>query len=285
MRLLKVHIILWLFIHLPALSHAQVILNVMSRQDSTPLRNVSVFDVYEDSLICKSNPTRPCIITTTKDLFIECKHRGFEDLYLTIQGGSKDTLELYMRRPPAIQSESLDETTVTDVTSSYLRDIDGMGIYAARKTERIDLDEVIGNKAIGLQRQIYAKVAGLNVWESSGSGLNTEIGARGLNPARSSNFNVRQNQYDIAADAIGYPDAYYVPPAEAIERIDIVRGASSLQYGPQFGGTINYHLKGAEYSSGWRHEIRSSIGSFGLYNQSLGFGYGGDKVAFYTFGN
>ena len=285
MRLHRVHIILWLFILLPALSHAQVMLNVMSREDSTSLRNVSVYDVYEDSLICKSNPTKPCIITTTKNLFIECKHRGFEDLYLTIQGGSKDTLNLYMRRPPAIQSESLDETMVTDVTSSYLRDVDGMGIYAARKTERIDLDEVIGNKAIGLQRQIYAKVAGLNVWESSGSGLNTEIGARGLNPARSSNFNVRQNQYDIAADAIGYPDAYYVPPAEAIERIDIVRGASSLQYGPQFGGTINYHLKGAEYSSGWRHEIRSSIGSFGLYNQSLGFGYGGDKVAFYTFGN
>ena len=29
-------------------------------------------------------------------------------------------------------------------------------------------------------------------------------------------------------------------------------------------------------------EVLSSIGSFGLYNQSLGFGYGGDKVAFYT---
>ena len=134
MRLLKVHIILWLFMLLPALSNAQVVLNVMSREDSSYLRNVSVYDVYEDSLICKSSPSKLCTITTHKDLFIECKHRGFEDLYLTIEGVSKDTLYLYMRRPPAIQSESLDETTVTDVTSSYLRDIDGMGIYAARKT-------------------------------------------------------------------------------------------------------------------------------------------------------
>ena len=80
-----------------------------------------------------------------------------------------------MRRSLAIEAESLDEIMVTDATSSYLRDIDGMGIYAARKTERIDLDKVAGNKAIGIQRQIYAKIAGLNVWESSGSGLNTEI--------------------------------------------------------------------------------------------------------------
>ena len=285
MRFPNNHIIFWIFILLPGLSFSQVILNVMSLEDSSKLYNVSVYDVYGDSLICKINASQPCKITTGKDLFIECKYRGFEDLYLTIKEQTKDTLNLYMRKSLAIEAESLDEIMVTDATSSYLRDIDGMGIYAARKTERIDLDKVAGNKAIGIQRQIYAKIAGLNVWESSGSGLNTEIGARGLNPARSSNFNVRQNQYDIAADAIGYPDAYYVPPAEAIKRIDIIRGASSLQYGPQFGGTINYHLKGAELSSGWRHEVLSSIGSFGLFNQSLGFGYGGQKIAFYTFSN
>ena len=137
--------------------------------------------------------------------------------------------------------------SVTDVSSSYLRDIDGLGIYAARKTERIDYE--VMDKAIGLQRQIYAKVAGLNVWESSGSGLNTEIGARGLNP-EDGNRVARQNQYDIAADAIDIlmRIMFHLPK---LSSASISCGASSLQYGPQFGGTINYHLKGAEYRSGW----------------------------------
>jgi Fe(3+) dicitrate transport protein len=115
-------------------------------------------------------------------------------------------------------------------------------------------------------RQIFAKVAGINIWESSGSGLSTEIGGRGLSPERSSNFNVRQNGYDISADALGYPDAYYVPPAEALERIEIVRGASSLQYGTQFGGIINYKLKKPSEKIPFHLYLRQSGGSYGFSN-------------------
>jgi Fe(3+) dicitrate transport protein len=72
--------------------------------------------------------------------------------------------------------------------------------------------------------------------------LQLGVATRGLDPNRTSNFNTRQNGYDMSADALGYPDAYYVPPAEAIERIEVIRGAASLQYGPQFGGMLNYVL-------------------------------------------
>jgi outer membrane receptor protein involved in Fe transport len=38
----------------------------------------------------------------------------------------------------------------------------------------------------------------------------------------------------------GYPEAYYNPPMEAVETIELVRGGASLQFGPQFGGMLNY---------------------------------------------
>lgn len=30
---------------------------------------------------------------------------------------------------------------------------------------------------------------------------------------------------------------------EALEKIEVIRGAASLQYGPQFGGLLNYRIK------------------------------------------
>jgi Fe(3+) dicitrate transport protein len=119
---------------------------------------------------------------------------------------------------------------------------------------------------------MLAKVAGLNIWESDGAGLQLGIGARGLSPNRSSHFNLRQNGYDIAADALGYPESYYTPPAEALERIEFVRGAASLQYGTQFGGMVNFKLKAAP-DSGLAINSRLTAGSFGFHGLFTQIGY------------
>ena len=64
-----------------------------------------------------------------------------------------------------------------------------------------------------------------------------------IDPNRTSNFNTRQNGYDISADVLGYPESYYTPASEALSEIQIVRGAASLQYGTQFGGLVNFKMK------------------------------------------
>jgi Fe(3+) dicitrate transport protein len=122
-------------------------------------------------------------------------------------------------------------------------DVEGMTIYAGKKNEFILVDQIVGNKSNSNARQIYAQVAGLNIFESTNCGLQLSIGGRGLDPNRTANFNVRQNSYDISADVLGYPESYYTPPVEAMEEIQIIRGAASLQYGTQFGGLINFKLK------------------------------------------
>ena len=166
-----------------------------------------------------------------------------------------------------------------------LRAIEGVMITQGKKTEAIDLATTNANKAVNLSRQIYAKIPGLNIWESDGAGLQLGLGGRGLNPNRNSNFNTRQNGYDISADALGYPESYYSPPSEAIKEIQFIRGAASLQFGPQFGGLINFKLKDGNPDKKIETTLRHSVGSFQLNNTFLSVGGKNKNWTYYGYGN
>jgi Fe(3+) dicitrate transport protein len=164
-----------------------------------------------------------------------------------------------------------------------LKAIEGTTINAGKKSEVIVLNDVTANTATNNTRQIYSKVAGLNIWENDGAGIQLGIGGRGLNPNRVTNFNTRQNGYDISADALGYPESYYSPPAELTDRIEILRGASSLQYGTQFGGLINFKLKEGPSDKPIEVISRETAGSWGFFNTTNSIGGTVGKVQYYTF--
>ncbi|MDX2066969.1 MAG: TonB-dependent receptor plug domain-containing protein, partial [Haliscomenobacter sp.] len=146
-------------------------------------------------------------------------------------------------RSNTLKQVQISGTRSNTFNREYLSGVDNFGIYEGKKTEVIDLSKSTANLATNNARQVFAKVPGLNIWESDGAGLQLGIGGRGLSPNRTSNFNTRQNGYDISADPLGYPESYYTPPMEALERIEIVRGAASLQYGTQFGGLLNFRFR------------------------------------------
>ncbi len=79
-------------------------------------------------------------------------------------------------------------------------------------------------------------------------------------------MNVRQNGYNISADIYGYNEAYYIPPMEAVSRIEMIRGAASLQFGSQFGGVVNYVLNEAPANKKFELTSSQTGGSFGLFN-------------------
>lgn len=160
----------------------------------------------------------------------------------------------------------------------------GTSIYAGKKNALIVLDNVQGNVVTNTMRQVLAKVPGIHIWESDPSGVQIGIAARGLSPNRSFEFNVRQNGYDIAADPFGYPEAYYNPQLQAVQRIEIVRGQGSLQYGPQFGGLVNYILRnGSEINKPVEFETQQTVGSNGLFNSYNAIGGKKGKIHYYTF--
>jgi Fe(3+) dicitrate transport protein len=198
----------------------------------------------------------------------------------------EDNLKLEVRLEP-LQKDLKDVVIKAEKQNSIglakLHNVEETAIYAGKKSEVIVMEDVTGNTAANNARQVYSKVAGLNIWESDGAGIQLGIGGRGLNPNRVSNFNTRQNGYDISADALGYPESYYSPPAEAIERIEIVRGAASLQYGTQFGGFINFKLKDAPEDKKFELVSRQTGGSWGFLNSFNSIGGKLGKLKYYSF--
>ena len=193
-----------------------------------------------------------------------------------------------LKKDSAIHVKYLQDITIVGRSSKMdiqlMPEIVGTSIYAGKKSSLIVMDNVMGNVISNNMRQVVAKVPGIQIWENDGSGIQIGIAARGLSPNRSWEFNVRQNGYDIAADPYGYPEAYYNPQLQAVQRIEIIRGHGALQYGPQFGGMVNYILRnGSEMTKKLQGESQQSLGSNGLFNTYNAIGGKTKKLHYYVF--
>jgi Fe(3+) dicitrate transport protein len=249
-------------------------------------------------------PANAALVSLTQTLKTETNAAGHfiinnikdNNLTLTVflQGYKKhvEKIKLPVNTSVMIQLDSIGNTLTEVVVESEkensfgigkLMNVEGTAIYAGKKSEVILLNDINANLATNNSRQVFAKVAGINIFENDGAGIQLGIGGRGLNPNRVSNFNTRQNGYDISADALGYPESYYTPPTEALDRIEVIRGAASLQYGTQFGGFINFKFKKPPFDKKIQLTSRQTYGSFGLFNSFNSVGGTIKKVSYYTF--
>jgi Fe(3+) dicitrate transport protein len=160
--------------------------------------------------------------------------------------------------------------------------IKGNVLYSGKKNEVLRLSSFTANLSTNNAREVFSRVPGVTIWENDGSGIQINIGVRGLSPNRSWELNTRQNGYDISSDVFGYPEAYYNPPLEAVETIEIVRGGASLQFGPQFGGMINYVLK-REQEKEFTFETQNTIGSYNLMSSFNSIGGKINKFSYYAY--
>ncbi|TWF39896.1 Fe(3+) dicitrate transport protein [Chitinophaga polysaccharea] len=157
-------------------------------------------------------------------------------------------------------------------------------IYAGKKNEVVEVDSLDANKAINNTRQILGRIPGLNITETETGGFTANgIATRGLNPTQSIEMNTRQNGYNISADIYGYNEAYYLPPMEAVSRVEMVRGAASLQFGSQFGGLVNYVLHTPPADKPFEYYTSQTAGSFGLFNTFHSFAGTIKKWSYYSF--
>ena len=155
-------------------------------------------------------------------------------------------------------------------------------LFSGKKNEVLKLSNINGNLTNNNAREIFARIPGVTVLENEGSGIQINVGVRGLSPNRSWELNTRQNGYDISSDVFGYPEAYYNPPLEAVETIELIRGGSSLQFGPQFGGMLNYVLK-RETKKKFSFETQNTAGSYGLMSSFNAIGGKFKKFSYYVY--
>jgi len=239
-----------------------ILSGVVTDQNNNPLSEVIIQGVSDNQItytddggiftleLPKDNPYQVIF----KAINTELKEEKF-----TISSDTSVVVILHVSRA------ELPTVTIGSDTDAFgirqLRATEDGGLYVGKKTEVINIDRLVSNKAGNNARQAFAKVPSLNIWESDNAGLQLDIGGRGLSPNRSANFNTRQNGYDMSADALGYPESYYNPPLEAVQQIEVVRGAGALQYGSQFGGLVNFKLKKGNTAKKINFESHNTYGA------------------------
>ena len=94
---------------------------------------------------------------------------------------------------------------------------------------------------IGTQ-EVLELVPGVNGYADDGIGNSRlSIGIRGLNPRRSSRILILEDGIPIQPALYVYPNMYYNPPSDRIDRLEVIKGSAAIKYGPQtMGGVINY---------------------------------------------
>ena len=116
--------------------------------------------------------------------------------------------------------------------------VEGNKIFVGKRATIIDLDALPKVQANNY-RQALALTPGLLFSEETTPLVS--IGYRGIGePHRMQFMQVLKDGIPIHADPFGYPEAYYTPPLDTVDRIEFIRGGGSLMYGPQPGGAFNY---------------------------------------------
>jgi Fe(3+) dicitrate transport protein len=85
------------------------------------------------------------------------------------------------------------------------------------------------------------KVTGVNVRDEEGFGLRPNIGIRGMNPTRSTKVLLLEDGVFLGYAPYGENASYFHPLMDRYDRVEVIKGADMLLYGPQtISGTINY---------------------------------------------
>ncbi len=258
---------------------------VVDNNSNLPIENVAIYDNYSDKIYYTDSVGFFDFIKKERTVEIVFFIEGY-NLFSKPLGDDNNNLIIKLNS----KIEQLDEVVVRANKKKIfqikrMQDYEGTSVFAGKKNEVILLDLSMANLASNNARQIYNQIPGLNIYQNDDAGLQLNIGGRGLNPNRTSNFNTRQNGYDISADALGYPESYYTPPAEGLQEIQILRGAASLQYGTQFGGLINFIMKKSNPDKKLDIITRNTVGSNNLYTNFTSISSNGSKLNYYGYVN
>ena len=283
-KLINFNIVFLIFINF-CLGQDKVSGYVLDEDTNLPLNNVAIYDNNSDQ-----------IYYSDSDGYFEfIKNKNTVEIVFFIEGYillskqlDEDNVNLDIKLSSRV--EQLNEVVVRANKKKIfqirrMKDFEETSVFAGKKNEVILLELSMANLASNNARQIYNQIPGLNIYQNDDAGLQLNIGGRGLDPNRTSNFNTRQNGYDISADALGYPESYYTPPAEGLSEIQILRGAASLQYGTQFGGLINFIMKRPNLDKKLELITRNTIGSNNLFTNFTSLSSKGEKLNYYGYIN
>lgn len=165
----------------------------------------------------------------------------------------------------ALSMPALAETKLPriDVVSGGQQSINKQpGSVAIVSKEELELQQPLSTE------DALRRVAGINIKGEEESGVVVNLGMRGL-PADQTKTLMLEDGVPVAPSLFLGNGRYYNPRIQRMESIEVLKGASSLRYGPStIGGVINYKTKTPEDGV----SISGRVGSFGLREGTVELG-------------
>ena len=184
----------------------------------------------------------------------------------------------------ADQATTLEDVTVTatkqaPVTGPFLPDVRGTRIYAGKKTTNTVLSELPPIHS-NTYRQAFHEMPGLLVSEAPGRG-NVNFNYRGIgDPHEAQDLLILKDGIPLVVERFGYSTAYYIPPLESVERVELIRGGGALLYGPQPGPVLNYVTYQPPTDRPITASTQHQVGSYGTYSTDNQVGGTVDRVGY-----
>jgi len=119
--------------------------------------------------------------------------------------------------------------------------------------------------------RVLGQVPGVSIYEEDGFGLRPNISLRGTSPERSSKINIMEDGVLIAPAPYSASAAYYFPNINRMQSVEVLKGSSQIQYGPNTtGGAINF--VSTEIPNDFRANLRTSYGTYNTLNSYANVG-------------
>lgn len=119
--------------------------------------------------------------------------------------------------------------------------------------------------------RVLGQIPGVNIYEEDGFGLRPNISLRGTSPERSSKINIMEDGILMAPAPYSASAAYYFPNVNRMQAVEVLKGSSQIQYGPNTtGGAINF--VSTEIPTSFNANARANYGSYNTLNGYVNIG-------------
>lgn len=161
--------------------------------------------------------------------------------------------------------------------------VEDQRIFSGKRATVIDLDALPKVQANNY-RQALSMTPGLLYSEETTPMVS--LGFRGIGtPDRAQFLQVLKDGIPIHSDPFGYPEAYYMPPLDVVDRLEFIRGGAALMFGAQPAGALNYVTHMPVTDRPFTFRTQNVFGSYDFYSNYTSFSGTSGSTGYYGYFN
>ncbi|MYF97854.1 TonB-dependent receptor, partial [Candidatus Poribacteria bacterium] len=233
---------------------------VVDKETGNPI-SIAIVKIESDGQVLEETTTAKdgrfqFTLNVQADYLIRVRSAGYNSYskLLSLTSQSPNNLEIALSRQPF-------ELAPIEIIGQSLREHKTLtGTMSKLEPDLVDLINPVGTQ------ELLEFIPGINGYADDGFGNSRlSVGIRGLNPRRSARVLILEDGVPIQPAVYIYPNAYYNPPADRIDAVEVVKGSAAIRYGPQtMGGVINYTTRKPGGVGGLANQI--TVGNNGYYS-------------------